>query len=273
MMYVDEIITRRPIVSNNGPSRTGAEETSDRERNQVQRRRLRVDAEEPRQDERVGEEDRVVEERLAGHQGQPEQTPPRIVADDVPGDREEAQALALLDDDRLPLRCGQDRVLLPNRRLDVCNHLLGFLRAPMSEQPAWALGDEAPDHDDAEGEDRPDEEAEPPADRLVQAVEQRVREEGPGRGADPPAPVDRERDPAPDAGGNQLVECRVDRRVLAPDAGAGEEPEADEAPVVPGQSRGDGEYEIDAERDREQDLPPGTIGEKAEHECARDRAQ
>src|SRR5438105_4044039 len=61
--------------------------------------------------------------------------------------------------------------------------------------------------------------------------------------------------------------------LAAPDAGAGEETEPAEAPVVPRQPRGDGEDEVDTEGDREQDLPPGTIREEAEDARSCDRTE
>ena len=63
------IIGLRPTVSNSRPSSSGPEEVADRERDDVAAARCRrVDVVERRQHQRVGEEDGVVEERLADEQ-------------------------------------------------------------------------------------------------------------------------------------------------------------------------------------------------------------
>jgi hypothetical protein len=105
----------------------------------------------------------------------------------------------------------------------------------VGQEPPRAFWDEAADDDDAESEGRTDEETQAPADRLADSVKQHVGEEGGAGGSDPPAAVDRKRDATADAGGDQLVDGRVDRRVFAADARAGQQAEDDEAPVVPGQ--------------------------------------
>src|SRR5204863_6589034 len=106
---------------------------------------------------------------------------------------------------------------------------------------------------------------------LAQSVKQDVGEEGSPCGPDPPAAVDRKRNATADSRRDQLVDGPVDRRVLAADAGPGQQAETDEAPVVPCQAGSDGEDEIDRERDREQVLPSEAVGEVAEDERARDR--
>ena len=58
-------------------------------------------------------------------------------------------------------------------------------------------------------------------DRLLQEDQ---REQAADDGAEPERAVDDQVDPAAGAGGDHLVDRRVDRRVLAADAGAGEEP-------------------------------------------------
>ena len=139
----------------------------------------------------------------------------------------------------------------------------------MRQQPARALGDEAADRQDRQREDRAHGEAKPPADRGADVHEQLVGEERCERGSDPPAAVDRERDPSAHARRDQLVDGGVDGCVFAADACAGEDPEDGEAVEVPREGGRHGEYEIDAESDHEQPLPPEAVGQVAEEERAR----
>src|ERR1700704_4754007 len=97
-------------------------------------------------------------------------------------------------------------MVLADLLLDLRDDPLRLLRPAVREQPARALGDEAPDGDDAECEDRADPESQPPADRLANVVEQLVREEGGPGGSDPPRAVDDDVDAAADPGRDQFVD-------------------------------------------------------------------
>jgi hypothetical protein len=55
---------RRPTVSNSRPRRSGPTEIAEREREEVEADALARHAVERAEDERIGEEERVVEERL-----------------------------------------------------------------------------------------------------------------------------------------------------------------------------------------------------------------
>jgi len=102
----------------------------------------------------------------------------------------------------------------------------------VDEEPARALGHVAADEQDAHPEQRPDSEGQAPADVGCEerGIEEHNCPEGTGRGAHPVAAVDDQIDPTSDRAGIQLVDCRVDRRVLAADAGAGEEARSVEVP-------------------------------------------
>ena len=63
----------RPIAVEQGPEQQRAEEIAGRERQQIPADAIRGDAVEVGQDQRVGEEDRVVKERLGGHQTEADQ--------------------------------------------------------------------------------------------------------------------------------------------------------------------------------------------------------
>ena len=104
-------------------------------------------------------------------------------------------------------------------------------------------------------------------------IEQDHRAGGANRRADPEAAVDDEVGPAAHARRDQLLDRRVDRRVLAADAGAGEETEETVAPEVPGQGGRGGRDEIERERDEEELLAPEPVGQPAEEQRAQDRAE
>jgi hypothetical protein len=113
--------------------------------------------------ERVREEDRVVEERLAGEQRQPDERALRVHPEHDAADLADADRPALLDADRAA-RLDQ---LLARRRghlaLDVGRDPLRLL-VPVQEQPARALGDVAADQQDPEAHRGGETEAEAPAD-------------------------------------------------------------------------------------------------------------
>jgi hypothetical protein len=64
---------RRPTVSNSRPRRSGPTEIAEREREEVEADALARHAVERAEDERIGEEERVVEERLRHHQREAQQ--------------------------------------------------------------------------------------------------------------------------------------------------------------------------------------------------------
>jgi hypothetical protein len=82
--------------------------------------------------------------------------------------------------------------LLLDLLLDVADQLLGLAVVAVDEQPAGALGDVAPDEQDAQAEDGSQAEGEPPAqvDREQVLVEQQQRQRGPEHGPEPERPVD-----------------------------------------------------------------------------------
>src|SRR5215212_3373338 len=84
----------------------------------------------------------------------------------------------------------------------------------------------------------------------------------------PKTAVDDEVGPAPHARRDELLDRRVDGRVLAPDAGPGEEPEEAEAPEVPGEGGGGGRRKVNEKRDKEEFFTPETIRQPAEEDGA-----
>ena len=250
------------------------EQVADGEHDEVVRnvaaRHLEVRAEEVAE----AEQDRVVEERLADEQTEPEHGPARVHRQDRL-DRQRQRNRFALAHGHLPFRLGQ---ILAGRRahlvLDVGHDLLGLLLAAVDEQPPRALRD-TPAHDqDPETEDRAEAEAQPPADVDGEdaGVEREHREERAGGRPAPVAAVDRDVDASAFLRGDQLVDRRVDRAVLAANAEPGEEAAHVEPQGREREGRERRRQQIDAERDHEQLLAAEAVGELAEEERADARA-
>ena len=94
------IIGRRPSTSNSRPSSSGPRKLPAANGRMYQPTWLGRDAVEIGQHQRVGEEDRVVEERLRGHQREPDQRAPRD------GDEQRVRHLA-------PAACARARAAAP----------------------------------------------------------------------------------------------------------------------------------------------------------------
>jgi hypothetical protein len=124
------------------PEQQRTHEVADGEHQQVHADDRVRDLEELGQDRREREQEGVVGERLRAHEHEPEGRALRVARHEGLRDLAEADRLALVDAQRLALRLGQlpHVGLLANRLLDLGDDLLGFLRAAMREQPAWALG-------------------------------------------------------------------------------------------------------------------------------------
>ena len=92
------------------------------------------------------------------------------------------------------------------------------------------------------------------------------------RRADPEAAVDHQIGPSAIARRHQLLDRRIDRGVLAADAGAGQKPEQRIACDAPGQRRRRGGRKIKRQGDEEQFLAADPIGQPAEAQRAEHRA-
>lgn len=117
-------------------------------------------------------------------------------------------------------------------------------------------------------------EAQPPAEVAAghAGIEQQHRGHRAQRGADPEGAVDRQVDPAAKARRGEFLDRRVDRRVFAADAGAGEEAKRQEAPQTPGKCRRRGRADVDDQGDEEQFATAQAVGEPAEEQRADHRA-
>jgi len=160
--------------------------------------------------------------------------------------------------------------LLAHLALDLADDSLGLLGATVDEEPARALRHVAAHDQDPDAERRPDPKGEAPAEVRGEegGVEQEDRSEGAGGRAEPVAAVDHQVHPAADPGRNQLVDRRVDRRVLAADPRAGEEARRVEVPGGEGEGGGHGGDDVEGKRDQEQLLAPEAVGQLAEEERA-----
>jgi hypothetical protein len=110
-----------------------------------------------------------------------------------------------------------------------------------------------PHEQDRHGQHRAECERDTPADVFGKPawLEQHDAQAGAGRGAEPEAAVDREIDEAAHARGDQLVDRRVDSRVLSADAEARQKPTERERPEVPRPRREQRCNEIDGQRREE----------------------
>ena len=157
------------------------------------------------------------------------------------------------------LDAGRDRLRLP--------------RPAMRHQPAWAFRNPQPHDQDHEAERSADEERDAPSQvgREDRGIEQHDRTGGPERRAHPEAAVDDEVGPAAHARRDELLDRGVDGRVLAADAGPGEEAEQAIAPEIPGEGGGGARREIYGKGDEEELLSSETVGQPAEEDRAEHR--
>ena len=126
------------------------------------------------------------------------------------------------------------------------------------------------DEQDAESDDGAGREREPPAEIALEhgGVEQEQRRETADGGTHPIAPVDRQVHLPPVACWDQLIDGRVDGRVLAADAGAGEEAEQEEHPRLGRERGGHRGQQVEAEREHEQLFAPVAVRELPEEQRA-----
>ena len=214
------------------------ENASPVERDLARRHVVEVD-----QHQGVGEEDRVVQERLGDHQRRAEDRPPREPVEHQPQERQVAVPRLRHDLDRL--RLIDRREFLPGLAdllLDLGHHLVGLVLAAVRDQPARALGQHPAHDDDEDGQHRAQQERQPPAHVGGEVVEEDVGDQRAQDRAGPVAAVDPDVDPAPVLRGHHLIDRGVDRRVLPADAHPGHEPgeveEHQPAGMVPGHERG-----------------------------------
>src|SRR5690349_17369370 len=125
-------------------------------------------------------------------------------------------------------------------RLEVLHDRFCLLRSTVCDHPAGAFGDPKAHEEDHDAQNGPDEEGDAPTDVAPEHrwIEQHDRAGRPERSADPEAAVDDKVRPAAHPARDQLLDGRVDGRVLAADAGTSQEAEEYKAPHVPREGGG-----------------------------------
>ena len=225
----------------------------------------------PGEHERIGEEDRVVQERLGDHQCGTEDRAFRVFVEHQPQQRQIPVILLGDQDDGVTLIDLRENLpILLSDLLDVPHRLKRFCFAAMSDEPAGAFRKVAPHQHDHGCERRADEEGHAPARVYRQRVEEH---EGRERAHDRPGPVgavDPDIDPPAVPRRHHLVDRRVDGRVLAPDAAAGNEPgdvQVDE-PACPGagERRKPSPNQVDGQGPHEQASAPELVGKLPEYQ-------
>ena len=141
------------------------------------------------------------------------------------------------------------------------------------EETARALGKVLADEQDDESERRPHEEGDPPRVADGEVVDHEDEEERGDERAAPVRPVHGDVDPAPVLGRDELIDGRVDGRVLTTDAHAGDEaggphPVGPAVRVPEGQGGEHPTEEVHAQGDHEQVAPAELVRHPAEEEGA-----
>jgi len=140
----------------------------------------------------------------------------------------------------------------------------------MRHQPAWAFRQPQPHEEYDERQRSPDQERSAPA--MIRREQSRIEQHDGGeraqRRTNPERAVDQEIGPAAHARRDQLLDGRVDGRVFAANAGAGDEAEDEKAREIPRERRGGGRSQVDRQRDEEEFLASEPVGEPAEEQCA-----
>ena len=222
------------------------------------------------ENEREGEEDRVVQEGLADEERQPQNRATWVLPEHHPAHFDEADRSPLAHLDGV-LRLGERLSRLPDDLpLDIRDDLIGLFRAPMCEKPPGALRDEPAHEQDGHPEHGTDAEAKPPAEvrRNQVGVEQHERGRSSDRSAEPVRPVHEKVDRAAHPCGYQLVDGGVDGRVLPSDAHTGQEPEDEEPPRVERGSRQQRGNQVEPERDEKEPLSPVTVRQMTKEQRA-----
>ena len=108
--------------------------------------------------------------------------------------------------------------------LDVGDRALRGVHPAVHDLPARAFRQVPPHQQDHQPQDRADQEGQPPAQAEVDGLEEDERAQRAEDRTGPVGAVDRDVDPAPEAGRDQFVDGRVDGGVFPADAHAGDEP-------------------------------------------------
>ena len=149
-----------------------------------------LDVEEELQDQAVGEEDRVVQERLGDHQGRAEHRPGRVMLEQGAEQGQVADPLGR-PDLQFPARVDRrERALgLGHVVLDLGDGGFGFFLVAVHDLPAGAFRQVPPDVDDDQGQYRADHVGDPPASARGQVVQRGQGDDGAQERPGPVRPV------------------------------------------------------------------------------------
>ena len=155
--------------------------------------------------------------------------------------------------------------------LDFRDRRLGLLHPPVHQKPARALGEVLAHEEDDEAQGRTDQEGDPPRVADGEMVDDEDEEERGDQRATPVRPVHGDVHAAPVLGRDELVDGRVDGRVLTTDAHAGDEaggpdPVGPAVGVAQGQGGEHPTEQVHAEGDHEQVAPTELVRQAAEEE-------
>ena len=155
--------------------------------------------------------------------------------------------------------------------LDFGDGGLGLLFPAVHEKPARALGEVLPHEEDDEAQGRADEEGDPPRVADGEVVDHEDEKEGGDERAAPVRPVHGDVHTASVLGRDELVDGRVDGRVFAADAHAGDEtggpdPVGPAVRVTQGQGGEHATEQVHAQGDHEQVAPAELVRHPAEEE-------
>ena len=161
----------------------------------------------------------------------------------------------------------------PDPALDRADDRFGLGEPVVQHQPARAFRHVAAQQQDAEAEPGADAEPGAPAQirRQPAGLQKGDRAAGPERRTQPEAAVDRQIGAPAIPRRHQFLDRRIDRRILAADAGAGQKAEQGETGEIPRAGGGRGRGQVDGKSDEEQFAPSEPVGQIAEEQRAGDR--
>ena len=220
---------------------TDGDQVAQGEEDEVVGRVLHGDVVDLGQDQRVGEDDGVVEKRLGDHQTGPQQRTAGITGEQRPGQSDESDVGGRRYLDGLGL---VDLIEFPAQGLggffDLGHRRRGLLLPTVAQQPAGALGGFWRTKRMTTPRGRTEQEGHPPRIGRREMVDHQHGQHRAQQRPAPVGPVHGDIDPAPVPRRYQFVDGRVDGRVLTTDAHSGDEPR-DPQPVDPEVGMAEGE--------------------------------
>src|ERR1700722_3793124 len=221
----------------------GTKEAANREGQQVHWKIVVAYMEELFHHQRVSEKDSVEEKGLAHHQGERQEGWLTIVAHHVTKNFFERRVVANLNLQFLSFELGQaPRVAFRCFILDIADDSIGLFFIASKHQPARALRNIQAEHQDRSAQSATHSKRVTPGRRGGNRVTVQKQHRGHRayRRAHPKGSIDDQIYGAPHLSRNELIDCRIDRRILSADTQTREETKDGEAKKVPGKRTRDG---------------------------------